>query len=203
MRFHLRNFVLWVVTVLLLLALFTLLQNPGPRRVSGQVAFSELLDAVDRGNVRSVVIRVPEIEATLVDGHGFTTYAPPNDPDLVQRLHAKRVAITAAPPYDNVPWFVSLVVSWAPFIVLIGAWVFLSRRMRDVGIRRFGFGEGIAIAALRDDPERWRDCAREARAAAGRIGDPQSERQMLEIARGYEYLAQRAEEKARGSDNPT
>ena len=195
-----RNFALWVVIVLLLLALFTLFQNPAQRPIS-QVAFSELLDAVDRGNVRGVVIRGSEIQVYLTDGHSFTTYAP-NDPDLVQRLHAKHIVITAAPPSDNVPWFVALIVSWAPFAALVGVWIFLSRRMRDVGIRKFGFGEGIAISALRDDPERWRDCAREARAAAGRIGDPQSERQMLEIARGYEYLAQRAEERVRGSGNP-
>jgi hypothetical protein len=29
-----------------------------------------------------------------------------------------------------VPWFVSLVVSWLPFIALIGVWIFLSRTMQ-------------------------------------------------------------------------
>ena len=27
------------------------------------------------------------------------------------------------------PWFVSLLVSWLPFIALIGVWIFLSRQM--------------------------------------------------------------------------
>jgi ATP-dependent Zn protease len=30
-----------------------------------------------------------------------------------------------------VPWFVSLLVSWLPFIALIGVWIFLSRQMRS------------------------------------------------------------------------
>jgi hypothetical protein len=39
-------------------------------------------------------------------------------------------------------------------------------------------------------------------APAGRFTDLQSKRQMLEIARGYAYLAQRAEERRRGPGNP-
>ncbi|WP_339561353.1 AFG1/ZapE family ATPase, partial [Pseudomonas sp. EA_65y_Pfl1_P113] len=38
---------------------------------------------------------------------------------LVKRLYDSKVQITAKPPGDNVPWFVSLLVSWLPFIALI------------------------------------------------------------------------------------
>jgi len=31
---------------------------------------------------------------------------------------------------DEVPWFVSLVVAWLPFIVLIWAWVWIGRKIR-------------------------------------------------------------------------
>jgi hypothetical protein len=34
------------------------------------------------------------------------------------------------------------------------------------------------------------------------MADLQSQRRMLEIVRGYAYLAQRAEERRRGPDNP-
>ena len=85
--------------------------------------------------MRDVVIQGPEIHGTFSDGRSFQTYAP-SDPTLVQKLYAKGVSITARPPSDNVPWFVSLLVSWLPFIALIGVWIFLSRQMQ--GARRQG-----------------------------------------------------------------
>ena len=117
MNANLRNFALWVIIVLLLLALFTLFQNPGQHTNSQDISFSQLLNEVDQGRVRDVVIQGPEIHGTFADGRSFQTYAP-SDPTLVQKLYAKGVSITARPPSDNVPWFVSLLVSWLPFIAL-------------------------------------------------------------------------------------
>ena len=59
----------------------------------------------------------------------------------MQKLYAKGVSITARPPSDNVPWFVSLLVSWLPFIALIGVWIFLSRQMQGAGGKALGFGK--------------------------------------------------------------
>ena len=56
---NLRNFALWVIIVLLLLALFTLFQNPSTRTASQDISFSELLAAVDKGDVANVVIQGP------------------------------------------------------------------------------------------------------------------------------------------------
>src|SRR5712691_508874 len=126
MNANLRNFALWVIIVLLLLALF-----------------SQLLADVDQGRVRDVVIQGPEIHGTYANGGAFNTYAP-NDPSLVQRLYGKGVSITAKPPGDNVPWFVSLLVSWLPFIALIGVWIFLSRQMQGAGGKALGFGKSRA-----------------------------------------------------------
>ena len=113
MNANLRNFALWVIIVLLLLALFTLFQNPGQRTTAQDISFSQLLTEVDNGRVRDVTIQGPEIHGTYTNGGQFNTYAP-NDPSLVQRLYGKGVQITARPQGDNVPWFVSLLVSWLP-----------------------------------------------------------------------------------------
>src|SRR6201993_35320 len=143
MNANLRNFALWVIIVLLLLALFTLFQNPGPRASSQDISFSQLLTDVDKGNVRDVVIQGPEIHGTYNNGTTFQTYAP-NDPTLVKRLYDGKVQITAKPPGDNVPWFVSLLVSWLPFIALIGVWIFLSRQMQGGAGKAMGFGKSRA-----------------------------------------------------------
>ena len=143
MNANLRNLALWVIIVLLLLALFTLFQNPGQRTVSQDISFSQLLNEVEQGRVRDVVIQGPEIHGSFSDGRSFNTYAP-NDPSLVQRLYGKGVTITARPLQDNVPWFVSLLVSWLPFIALIGVWIFLSRQMQGAGGKALGFGKSRA-----------------------------------------------------------
>jgi cell division protease FtsH len=143
MNANLRNFALWVIIVLLLLALFTLFQNPGQRSPSQDISFSQLLSEVDKNTVRDVVIQGPEIHGTFTNGSSFQTYAP-NDPTLVKRLYDGKVSITAKPPGDNVPWFVSLLVSWLPFIALIGVWIFLSRQMQGGAGKAMGFGKSRA-----------------------------------------------------------
>ena len=125
----LRNFALWVIIVLMLLALFTLFQNPSQRTSDREIAFSQFLAEVDAGRVRDVLITGSEIRGTFTSGGRFQTIAP-NDPTLIQRLYGKGVVITANNQQSEVPWFVSLALSWLPFIALIGVWVFLSRQMQ-------------------------------------------------------------------------
>jgi cell division protease FtsH len=143
MNANLRNFALWVIIVLLLLALFTLFQNPGQRTSSQDIPFSQLLSEIDQNHVRDVTIQGPEIHGTFTNGSSFQTYAP-NDPTLVSRLYNGKVTINAKPPGDNVPWFVSLLVSWLPFIALIGVWIFLSRQMQGGAGKAMGFGKSRA-----------------------------------------------------------
>src|SRR6516162_6478830 len=59
MNANLRNFALWVIIVLLLLALFTLFQNPGQRTTSQDISFIQQLR---EGNIlrRGALARVLE-----------------------------------------------------------------------------------------------------------------------------------------------
>ena len=143
MNANMRNFALWVIIVLLLLALFTLFQSPGHHTTAQDISFSQLLTEVDQNNVRDVVIQGQEIHGTFTNGSNFQTYAP-TDPGLVKKLYDAKVQITAKPPGDSVPWFVSLLVSWLPFIALIGVWIFLSRQMQGGAGKAMGFGKSRA-----------------------------------------------------------
>jgi cell division protease FtsH len=111
--------------------------------ISGDISFSQFLSELDRGHVRDVVIQGPEIQGTFTNGSSFQTYAP-NDPTLVSRLDNGKVSITAKPPGDNVPWFVSLLVSLLPLLALIGLWIFLSRQMEGGAGKAMGFGKSRA-----------------------------------------------------------
>jgi cell division protease FtsH len=141
MNAKLRYFALGVIIVLFLLALFTLFQNPGQRSVSQLISLSQFLNDVDQGKIRDVVIQGQEIHGTYVDGHRFDTYVP-NDPTLLQRLYGKNITIAVGPSQDNVPWFVSLFVSWLPFLLTIALWIWsvrmISRALRTPDGRSIG-----------------------------------------------------------------
>ena len=116
---------------------------PAGIAVSRDISFSQLLSELDQGHVRDVAIQGPEIHGTFTNGSSFQAYAP-NDPTLVKRLYDGKVQITAKPPGDNLPWFVSLLVSWLPFTALIGVWIFLSRQMQRGAGKAMGFGKSRA-----------------------------------------------------------
>jgi cell division protease FtsH len=138
-----RNFALWVVIFLLVLALVTLFQSPGHRSGGGDIAYSQLLSDADAGRVSNVMISGPEISGTYTDGRSFTTYAP-NDPMLVSKLQQKGVQITARPQSDSTPWFIAVLMNILPIALFIGAWVFLSRQMQNGAGRAMGFGKSKA-----------------------------------------------------------
>jgi cell division protease FtsH len=107
------------------------------------ISFSQVLTEIDQGHVRDVQIQGPEIHGTLTDGTSFQTYAP-DDPSLVKRLYDAKAQITAKPPADNVPWFISPLVSWPLFIALIGVGIFLLRQMQGGAGRAMSFGRSRA-----------------------------------------------------------
>ena len=58
-------------------------------------------------------------------------------------LRRKGVAITAKPPAES-PWYMSLLVSWFPMIILIGVWIFFMRQMQAGGGKAMSFGKSRA-----------------------------------------------------------
>ncbi|MFC0284185.1 ATP-dependent zinc metalloprotease FtsH [Camelimonas abortus] len=138
-----RNFALWVIIFLLVLALVSLFQSPGQRSGSTDIPYSQLLQDADNGRVSSVMISGQEITGTYTDGRTFKTYAP-FDPGLVSKLQQKNVQISARPPQSDTPWFIALLINWLPILVFIGAWIFLSRQMQSGAGRAMGFGKSKA-----------------------------------------------------------
>ena len=73
---NLRNFALWTIIFLLVLALVTLFQNQGSRQSSIEIPYSQFLDDVDAGRVERVVISGNEITGIRSGSGPFSTYAP-------------------------------------------------------------------------------------------------------------------------------
>jgi cell division protease FtsH len=140
---NLRNLMMWGVIVLLVLGLYNLFQNPGSITGKTEMPFSTFLSEVDKGNVASVDIRGSEISGNFRDGKSFKTYSP-NYPNLVEKLSAKGVAITAGPREEKGPSLWGIILSWFPMLLLIGVWIFFMRQMQGGKVGAMVFGRSKA-----------------------------------------------------------
>ena len=106
------------------------------------LSYTEFLAMVDNERVSDVVIQGQQLFVTDVNHTRFKIYAPQDD-DLIKILRKKGVSINAKPESDS-PWYMSILVSWFPMIVLIGVWIFFMRQMQSGGGKAMSFGKSRA-----------------------------------------------------------
>jgi cell division protease FtsH len=138
-----RNLALWVVIALLLVVLFNLFQPGSTQTNATQIAYSDFLTDVNKGQVRDVVIQGHTVSGQLADGRSFETYTP-TDPTLISRLTDKGVHVVAKPETADANPLLHYLLSWFPMLLLIGVWVFFMRQMQGGGGRAMGFGKSRA-----------------------------------------------------------
>jgi len=138
-----KNLALWVIIGLLLIALVNLFQGSRPRSPQTTVAYSDFIADVEAGRVSEVAIQGELITGRYADGRPFQTYAP-QDPQLIERLTAAKVRITALPVEEDVPSLLGVLVSWFPMLLLIAVWIFFMRQMQAGGGKAMGFGKSRA-----------------------------------------------------------
>ncbi|SBV96969.1 protease, ATP-dependent zinc-metallo [uncultured Alphaproteobacteria bacterium] len=139
-----KNIALWVLIGILLLAVFSEFQGSDTRQEANSLAYSDFMNMVDKGGVRSVTIQGRRVTGQLSGGESFSTYVP-GDPDMVSTLRAAGVKIVAEPVPENSPSFWSIVISWFPMLLLVGVWIYLMRQMQGGGGgKAMGFGKSRA-----------------------------------------------------------
>ena len=139
-----RNLALWAIIAVLLIALFNLFQTPQQRGASREIAYSEFLQDLSGGRVKTVTIAGSRITGTYIDNaSGFQTYSP-GDPTLVQRLEDKGVTINARPESDGSNSIFGYLISWLPMVLMLGVWIFFMRQMQSGSGRAMGFGKSKA-----------------------------------------------------------
>ena len=144
MNSHFRNFAVWVVILLLLMALFNMIQSAQNNPKASQISYSELMSQVEAGNIKGVTIAGQQVTGEFSDGTSFNSYAP-NDPTMVSKLEAKGVKISAKPPEDDSNSFFNvLLTTLLPVFLLIAVWIFFMRQMQGGGGRAMGFGKSKA-----------------------------------------------------------
>ncbi len=135
-----KNLALWLVISLMMILLFNLFNQSRVR--DNEISYTEFMAQVENGAVIGVVIQGQEISGTQADGRRFKTFAP-QDADLIKILRNRGVTIKAKPPAEA-PWYMNLLVSWFPMILLIGVWIFFMRQMQAGGGKAMSFGKSRA-----------------------------------------------------------
>jgi len=137
-----RNFALWVIIALLLIALFQLFQSPAERGGSNEIAFSQFLAEAENGRVRDVVIQDQQISGHFTSSAPFQTFAP-KDASYIELLRAKKVQINAKPAGESFS-LIGALISWFPMLLILGIWLFVMRQMQGSGGKAMGFGKSKA-----------------------------------------------------------
>jgi cell division protease FtsH len=140
--------ILWIVVGLMLVGLFSQMQESGGRVPDAQLAYSDFLANVEAGQVKSVTIRGQEIVGTMQDGHSFRSFAP-EGANVVAPLVAKGVRVQASPPQQP-SFLMSLLISSFPVLLLIGVWIYFMRRMQGGPGGVLGFGKSRARMLQQD-----------------------------------------------------
>ena len=135
-----KNLALWLVITLMMVMLYNLFNQQ--QLSQNDISYSEFLSMVEADRVTEVTIQGQEIRVTDINRSHFKIYAP-QDPALIQRLKDKGVTIIAKPPAES-PWYMSVLISWFPMIILIGVWIFFMRQMQSGGGKAMSFGKSRA-----------------------------------------------------------
>jgi cell division protease FtsH len=134
-----KNLALILLFVVVSVLIFNIYNPVNP--TAEQLAFSSVMDRIDKGEVNDVTIKGREMSGNFKTGKSFKTDLP-EYPDLVKDLRAKGVKINAEPVKESA-WYNFLVV-WAPLILMALWFMFIMRNMQMGGNKAMSFGKSKA-----------------------------------------------------------
>jgi len=129
-----KNLLLWLIIGITMVSLFNMF-NP-PLKPGEGMTYSAFIQKVDGGMVDTARIKEHEVSGQYRNLQGdLRTYQvtiPNNDPGLTQRLIDNHVEVDVSKP-EEVPFLLSVLISWFPMLLLIAVWVFFMRQMQGGG----------------------------------------------------------------------
>jgi cell division protease FtsH len=135
-----KNLALWLVITMMMIMLYNLFNQK--QLAETNINYTEFLSMVESERVAEVIIQGQELFVIDINRNRYKVFAP-QDTDLIRILRQKGIAISAKPPAES-PWYMSVLVSWFPMIVLIGVWIFFMRQMQSGGGKALSFGKSRA-----------------------------------------------------------
>ena len=121
-----KNLLVWLLIAGGLMFAFGNFNKAKPAQA---MSYSEFLTAVDAGEIKQVRITPDNISGDRASGQRFDVVRPPiADPDLMNQLLKQNVAIVGAPA-EQQGLVSQLLVAAFPILLMVGLFMFLSRKM--------------------------------------------------------------------------
>ena len=143
----LKNIGIWVVIGLVVLTVVQ--QFDKSSRKSDAVAYSSFIEELRGGKVSEASIEGRNIEYRTGDGKKATYVPGGYDKDLINDLIKNNVKFSGKPE-EQQSFLSSILFSFGPILLLIGAWIFMMRQMQGGG-KGGAFSFGKSRARLLDD----------------------------------------------------
>ena len=144
MNKFLRNVGFYLLVILIAISFIDYYSNKDVKK--HEINYTEFLQQVEDGKVANVTLVENNIKGTLSDGTDFTTVTPAfpyNDENLLSKLQTKNVEVKAENPPEP-PWWMSLMSSIFPILLLAGLWFFIMQQTQMGGGRVMSFGKSRA-----------------------------------------------------------
>ena len=135
-----KNLSMWLVIGLTMILLFNLFSKQQSSVV--EMSYTDFLASVESSAISSITIQGETITGEGSNGKSFKVIMP-NDSDLIPTLRKSGVNIKVKPAEDT-PWYISILISWFPMLLLIGVWIFFMRQMQVGGGKAMSFGKSKA-----------------------------------------------------------
>lgn len=144
-----KTLAFWVL--LLLIPVIFITYSGGGSDSPTTVTYSQYDHELEQGNVTKATIQAGRAitgefrNKVVVDNHAITHFnvrlPVENSSDEVARLRAKNVQIDAE---DARPSLSTFLITFLPYLLLIGLWIFIFRQMQQGGAKAFSFGKSKA-----------------------------------------------------------
>jgi cell division protease FtsH len=138
----------WLVIALVLFTVFKQFGGGGAASAAA-LSYSDFLDQVKAGQIKTVVIDDRTIIATTVDDKKVRTNVTYLDRGLIGDLVKYGVKFDVRVEEEK-PLLLSIFISWFPMLLLIGVWIFFMRQMQGGG-RGGAFSFGKSKARMLDE----------------------------------------------------
>ncbi|OFV99377.1 MAG: cell division protein FtsH [Acidobacteria bacterium RIFCSPLOWO2_12_FULL_54_10] len=138
-----KTIVFWVVMLVTALLLWQVVKT-GDSSKERELSFTEFMGSVERGEIADVTVYGNnEVRGKFKKENLRMKTVIPNDyPDVIKTLREKEVVITVKESSTNA--WVSMLISAAPFVLIIAFWVFMMRQMQTGGNKALSFGKSRA-----------------------------------------------------------
>lgn len=128
----------WVIIILFAVILYNMFINQKPK--FKEVNYSDFINMVESGSVTKVRFENQNIKFIDIKNDNYATHMPFSDPEIIRELRQKNIQIISEKPSK----FWMAIISWLPFLLLIGFWVFMMRSMQGGSNKAFTFGKSRA-----------------------------------------------------------